>query len=554
MARDPDQGGAFVFDLVDDDTADLDAPLARSGTAAGSDPDGAEIDTGEPAPSAELGRRARALAPVAAVLAIVLGTGFAIDGLRDDRRMERMRDVPGGVVDVSSPLEETWAWEGAVGSPLVTAQGRGNDVALLGDLLAFQSGRELVALDPATGDEAWVIPLGSFPDCGPTGAAGWDEVTTPTLVCLTGSPEAREAMVIGPDGVIAGGRPLDAADERRYGHARPGPDGLVLRAKRVGPEPAEGSGDAECTESWECTGTVESGRDLEVRAEDAVTGEERWTATVPFRPTPAEQCNNWSGISWDSADSAMDLDEMIDTDSFGAQFTGGLVQLHGCGVTAGLTSGGEVLGLETEPGAGGVISLRAGGYIEYEYDDDGVRTTLYASDGGVVDEVDGYVSEPGALDSPEPGALLAFGGEESRLRAYGTDGTMLWDAAALDGAQVFIAQVGGSAIVGSWSGAVYGLDLANGEERWTWGDPDPNDEGPGDLFVTRGFTDGRSVLLVTHGGAGASGLVALDALSGELLWERPGSTDLDEAGFMNGMVAVDGNLLEITPQGVRGLG
>ncbi|MCP2284494.1 PQQ-like domain-containing protein [Promicromonospora umidemergens] len=554
MARDPDQGGAFVFDLVDDDTADLEGPLARFGTAAGSDPDGAETDTGGPATSAELGRRARAFAPVAAVLAIVLGTGFAVDGLRDDRRMERMRDAPGGVVDVSSPLEETWAWDGTVGSPQATAQGRGNDVALLGDLLAFQSGRELIALDPATGDEAWVIPLGSFPDCGPTGAAGWDEVTTPTLVCLAGPPEAREAMVIGPDGVLAGGRPLDAADERRYGHARPGPDGLVLRAKRVGPEPAEGSGDVECTESWECTGTVESGRDLEVRAEDAVTGEERWTATVPFRPTPADQCNSWAGMPWDSTDSTTDLDEMIDADSFGAQFTGGLVQLHGCGVTAGLTSGGEVLGLEIEPGAGGVLSLRAGGYVEYEYDDDGVRTTLYAADGGVVDEVDGYVSEPGAVDGPESTLLLAFGGEESRLRAYRTDGTTLWDAPVLDGAQVVIAQVAGSAIVASWSGAVYGLDLANGEERWTWNATDPNDEGPGDLFVTRGFTDGRSVLLVTHDGAGATGLVALDALSGELLWERPGSTDPGDAAFMNGMVAVDGNLLEITSHGVRGLG
>jgi outer membrane protein assembly factor BamB len=555
MARDPDQGGAFVFDLVDDDAADLEAPHALSDTATGGEPDGAETGSAGSGAMGALGGRARAVAPVAALLAIVLGTGFAVDSLRDDLRMERMRDMPRGVVDVSSPLEETWAWEGAIGSAQGRLQGRGNDVALLGDLLAFQSGRELVALDPATGDEAWVVALGADPDCGPMGAAGWAEVATPTLVCLTGSATDREAMVIGPDGVVAAGRPLGAGADRRYGRARPGPDGMVLRAKRVGPEPAGGLGDAECTETtWECTGTVESGRDLELRAEDAVTGTERWTVTIPFRPTAADQCNNWSSTSWGSAvtGSMTGLSEMIDADAFGAQITDELVQLYGCGLSAGVTVAGGVLGLGIEPGTGGVISLRAGGYIEYRYDDDEVRTILYTADGDVVGEVDGYLSEPGAADGSGPGVLLAPG--SGGLRAYEADGTPLWDVAAPADTQRFLAQVAGSVIAGSWTGAVYGLDQATGDERWAWNATDSTDGRPGEVYVLQGFTDGRSVLLVTQNGAGGAGLVALDVLSGELVWERPATTGAGDGAFASGLVALDGNLVEVSSDGVRGLG
>jgi outer membrane protein assembly factor BamB len=558
MARDPDHGGGFVFDLVDDDSADLEVPPGRTGTAAGAGPDGLDLDGVEPAPPSGLGGRVRAFAPVAAVLAIALGTGFAVEGVREDQRMERMRDAPGGVVDVSSPLEEKWAWDGAVGSLRSMEEGPTNGVALLGDLLTFQSGRELVALDSATGDEAWVVQLGVHPDCGPMGAAGWAEVTTPTLVCLSGAPEAREAMVIGPDGVVAGGRPLDRPDERRYGHTRPGPDGAVLRARRVGPEPAQGLGDVECAETtWECTGTVEAGRDLELRAEDAVTGEERWTVTVPFRPTPADRCNNWSGMSWGSAGSASGatvLDEMIDTEAFGAHMTGELVQLYGCGIEAGVTMAGEVLGLEIAPGSGGVNSLRAGGYVEYTHGEEEVRSTLYTADGEVAGSVDGYASEPVAADGSAPGVLIATGRQGPRLQAYEPDGTPLWDVASPADTHLFIAQVAGSAIVGSWSGAVYGLDLATGEERWAWNASDSDDGQPGDLYAMRGFTDGQSVLLVTQSGPGSLGLVALDALSGELVWEQQAGTDPGPGSFVSGLLAVNGNLLEVTPDGVRGLG
>lgn len=558
MARDPDEGGAFVFDLVDDEVADLEAPLASSG-ASGADDEG-DPDDAEPAPgealSGALGRRLRVLAPVLAVLAVVVGTGFAVDGVRDGARMERMRDVHGGVVDVSAPLRETWEWDGRVGPSGATGEGRWNEVAVLGDLLAFQSGEDLVALDPATGDEAWRLRLGEDPDCGPQGAAGWSEAVTPQLVCLADAGPDRVAVVVGPEGAASAERTLGAADARRYGAARPGPDGTVLRAERVGPEPPAGANDGECTSPGDCTGTVDVGRGVRIRAEDAVTGAERWSVTVPFRSTRADQCTNWYATHWDGSSNMMDLDDMVDDDGFGARITGDVVQLYGCGVESAVTRNGVLLGAESEPGTRGVESLRTGGYMLYAFDG-AISTALYDADGGLVGEIDGYVLEPTAVDGSGPETLLASGASGLWVRSYALDGTPRWDDAAPGEMQLFLAQVGGAAIFQTGAGQVRALDLATGTERWTWDPAEPDGAYPNDLYVSRAFTDGQSVLVVVETSSGGKGLVALDAVSGEVAWEQHGpdrsSTD-DVPAPSSGLVAVDGNLLEVAPDGVRRLG
>jgi len=555
MARDPDEGGAFVFDLVDDDVADREASRTPSDAVGDGDPDDDEPGPGE-APSGGPNRRLRMLAPVATVLAIGLGTGFAVDSARDGARMERIRDVHGGVVDVTAPLEEMWAWDGSVGPFGGMSEGRWNEVAVLGDLLAFQSGDHLVALDPETGDEAWRVRLGEDPDCGPQGSAGWSEAVTLRLVCLVGPGTDRVARVVGPDGAVSAERALDAADTRRYGAARPGPDGTVLRAERVGPEPPADANDAECTNPGECTGTVEAGRDLRLRAEDAATGEERWSLTVPFRSTRADQCTNWYAMSWDGSENMVDLDDMIDSDGFGARITGDLVQLYGCGIEAAVTRDGALLGTEIEPGTGGVDGLRTGGYVGYSFDGT-MGTTLYDADGEVVGEIDGYALQPTAVDGVGPDTLLASGEVGGRLRAYAPDGTLRWDVPTPADAQLFLAQAGGTAIVQSGAGKVRGLDLATGAERWAWDPSRPGEGHAGELYVSRAFTDGLSVLLVIETSYGGTGLVALDAVSGEVAWEQlgpDGSTGGNVPRPSAGLVAVDGHLLEVAPNGVRGLG
>jgi len=561
MARDAGAGDAFVFDLVDDDLAEGEAadpgvPRLPTGPGADGDPD----DDGpgpDASPSGDRDRRLPpAVAPVAAVLAILLGTGFAVDGVRDDARMERMRQVYGGAFDVSAPLEPTWEWKGAVGPPRSFDGGMLNEVAAVGDVLVFQSRGDLVALDPASGDEAWRIVLGEDPTCGPTGSAGWSEAVTDRVVCLSGPAAAREAVVVGPDGVASAGHALAAADTARYGVARPGPDGTVLRAARVGPVPPADGDTAECSDVGLCTGTVRTGRDLRIRAEDARTGAERWRVTVPFRPTNADQCANWYSRAWDGSDNMVDLDDMLDAESFGARVTGTTLRLYGCGVESVVTAEGVLLGAETAPGLGDVESLRTGGYVGYTYGA-AAGTILYDDDGGIVREIGGYLIEPHAVDGRGPETLLATGDPETRLRAYELDGTLRWDVPVKAEAYLFLAQVAGSVVVLTAEGAVTGLDVETGEERFTWTTAESDDAYAGGLYVSRSFTDGRSVLLVVENGYGGVELLALDAVTGEQAWTAKGQEAAREGrapGLSSGIVALGGHLMEVSPDGVRGLG
>lgn len=555
MARDPDQGGAFVFDLVDDGADDSGALSAGSGAGSGGGAPGpgepAE-DEGAPADrSAARERYLRVMGPVAAVLAVVLGTGLAVEGVRDGARMERMREAPGGVVDVSRPLDETWLWEGPVGRPQGDADGRWSEVAALGGLVVFQSEDELVALEPGSGEEAWTVPLGADPDCGPLSEVGWGDVVTRNLVCLAGAEPDRTVVLVNPDGSVSAERALDPAETERYGVPRPGPAGTVLRVERVGPAAPEAMGDAVCNEMGECTGTVEDGRDLALRAEDAVTGAERWSATVAFRTTPADQCANWSGRSWDGTPST----GMLDADDFGAQVWAGLVLLYGCGVHSAVTPEGAVLDTGMALGTGSVERLRTGAYAAYTYEGD-ARTDLLDADGDKAGELEGYALQAMAVAGPEPETLMGSAG--SRLWSYTLDATPRWDVRAGEGVQRFLAQVGDTAVVLGTPGVVRGLDLATGAERWSWDGAEPGGNASAGLFVSQVFTDGRSVLLAVENGYGGRGLAALDAATGEVVWEQPAEVSDRSAGswtgFVAGLLAVDGHLVEVTPEGVRGLG
>ncbi|WP_253872252.1 PQQ-binding-like beta-propeller repeat protein [Promicromonospora umidemergens] len=576
MGRDPDEGDAFVFDLVDDDAAAGAVSADPAGSRAVADgvagvvgvsladsSEGTGPAGADPAASGSAGRRRRATAQVAAVLAVVLGTGLAVEGLRDHARIERMRDIPGGVADVSSPLEETWAWRGAVGPG-----GGTTDVAVLGDVLAFESDGELVALDPATGEEAWTVELREDAECGPTASPIQGALVTSSLVCLQGTGAEREVVVVGPRGASSAPRALDATDTRRHGPPRVGPEGTVLRAERVGPLSAIDVAGARCTDGGECTGTVASGRDLVLRAEDAATGTERWKVTVPFRPADATQCARTFGGSWSSSENRLVFSGMLAPDAFGGWAVPDRIDLNGCGIQAGVTPGGAVLGAELEPGTGGVTSLGAGRYAVTRFDGV-VRATLHAADGDVVGEVTGYPLASRATDEAQPAMLLGVDEPGRRLRAYGPDGTPRWDITLQSGGQEFLAQVGDTAVVTTGAGSVRGLDLATGAEKWLWDGPDPASGGDGGYFggvyVAQAFTDGESVLLLVESDAGgALGLVALDAASGAVVWDRPGGgeadaldpADADPAGqgVSGSLVAVDGHLLEITPGGIRGLG
>lgn len=567
MARDPGEGEAFVFDLVDDDGGDV--PSSPSGPDAGAEDgadgvgpddaglDGAGAEAGQPLLHGVRGLRLRTLAPVAAVLAVVLGTGFAVDSMRDAARIEEIREAPGGVVDVSVPLEERWAWEGPIGSEDST---NWFAVADLDGVLAFQSEGELVGLDPASGERAWSVPLGENPDCGPFGYPGMRGLATPSLVCLRGVGAAREAITVGPGGVTSEPRTLDAADDRRYGTARPGPDGMVLRAQRIGPGSAIDVGGARCREATgECSGTVEAGRDVQLRAEDATTGEERWRVTVPFRATPAQECTPWYGDPWNGLGDVTD-DGALAPDTFGGWIGAGLVDLWGCGTWAAVTPEGALLRTDGVSGLSGVVSLgdtRHAGQMTTitAMDSDGPpRTTLFGPDGDVVGEIPGYASAPRTTDEPDLLTLLASDESGYRLRSYGTDGTEHWDVEFPDGSPEFLAQVAGIAVTATWTGSVRGLDLATGAERWAWQIGELEGTSTyGSERAAQAFTDGRFVLLLLENEAGTMALASLDATSGELVWDRS-MADVLSARQGTALLSVGGHLLAVTPVGITGLG
>lgn len=565
MARDPDERGAFVFELVDDDGAD--APPVRpgrdkdgAGDGAGPDDEGADgAGADEPATLGVPGARLRGLAPVAAVLAVVLGTGFAVDGLRDAARIERIRAVPGGVVDVSAPLQEVWTWEGQVGSE---GSFDGFMMADLRGVLAFRSGEELVGLDPASGVRAWSVPLGENPDCGPVGYPGpGGNLATSVLVCLHGAGAAREVVTVRPGGVASESRGLDPEDDRRYGTARPGPDGTVLRARRIGPESVIDVGDARCAETTgECSGTVEAGRDLLLRAEDAVTGAERWRVTIPFRATGAHECAPWFGTPWNGWDDGPG-DEALAPDAFGAEIRAGLVDLWGCGIWSSVTPGGVLLGTDGVPGLTRTTSLGGGRYASQvvasrSLDPDApVRTMLFGPDGETLGEIPGSAAAPGTIDEPDAMTLLAPDQSGYRMSSYTTDGTGRWVVDTGGAAPGFLAQVAGTVVTTSWTGGVRGYDLGTGAERWRW---EPGDAAGtrsfGNEYATQAFTDGRFVLLLLQHEAGGLGVASLDATSGELAWDGTATADDVELPQDASLISVGGHLLAVTPTEVIGLG
>ncbi|GGM10649.1 PQQ-binding-like beta-propeller repeat protein [Promicromonospora citrea] len=540
MAREPGQGDAYVFDLVEGDADD--AGVASAGSGAPPEP---AADTAAPPPEPPLrDRYLRVVGPVAAVLAVALGTGVAVESTREAARYERVRELRGGVADLTDPLEELWAWEGRVG-PQQSFAFQDSLVAVLGDWLVLPSGDRLVALDPASGDEAWSVDLGTDPVCGPLGLPGRADVEVRRLVCVAGSPGERTLRVVEPDGSISAERALDPADDDRYGAPRPGPGGTLLRAERVGPLAEVDLTEVRCTVDAGCTGSVTAGRGVVVRAEDAATGEERWTVDVPFRRTPVDRCSGWFEEPWGRERSASE-NGLVETETFDAAVSDRLITLYGCGVEVGITPSGLLLGAGEGPGRWWAEELRLGeGYVVHRATG---TTTLHDATGAQVAEADAPVlTEPLTADGTGPVTLLAT--QDGAVAAFAPDGTPRWTVPG-ESAQTFVAQVRGTVVLHAMDGSLLGLDLETGEPVW-------RQPGNGIGYVTGAFTDGRAVLLVAPMGEGFS-LRAYDAASGDVLWEGdapPSPSDVDDlTAPLFQLVAVDGRLLDVTSDGVRALG
>lgn len=529
-------------------------------------------------------RRGRALLAGGAAAVLVAGVagGVAIDRLVD---AAQLRAAPGGVTTLE--VEPARRWSVEVTSPLSA-----HLVRMPGAVGVVTTDRVL-GLDPATGAERWSVPLGANASCGPLPAVRSEAaLVLDELVCVSfddateasdGSPDpeaARTVIVIDADGTTQE-RALEPGVT-----AVPAADGGLFVVERTGDAPDEAAAQAglEIVRDVDgnvisLDGTLQDGWDLRVHLEDAATGEDRWRRDLPFAPV-----DSWDCLTWGDREPELDLDRAISTVS-----TPTVLAVGTCGVSAVLTPEGdrveefdELMSEGWEPGAADQASLQIFVQDGVPYIQHGLGSlpgTRYPLPGGGYARVDGVVVTPDGervrTDGPvldpfttdgSDGPLLVQQGRA--LVALDLDGTRLWTSEV--GAYGVLGRTADLAVVaGSPRGALQGVDLASGEVVWS---ADPELLVPGltwtglDTLVFAAFTDGDTLLLAVNddptdaaninpqpGEATSpvtSGLrlLALDLDSGEVRWEQRQETPYTQ------LLGVDGHLVQITEQGIAGLG
>jgi hypothetical protein len=526
----PDKRESVVFDLVEDNGPG-DAPEAGSDDAAGSRP---SLLSRLPRPS----RRTWVIA--VAVVAAVAVTAASVDLVRDHRRAELMRTSSIGVASLADPPEEIWSvpfdvpagedsgvhldqqvvvMDGLLVLPPTSAANYPTDPAT-GTFEALPGFTGIAAIDPGSGEVAWRVPVEENPVCGPTGYDA--SVSTEVLVCVHGPEDARQALTIAPDGATRS-RPLDLAEGEQV---FPGPDGMVVRTVRTGAP----IGQLACDKWRNCPpGIADEGRGLLVTAEDAGTGAERWTSTVEFNMMLLDSCQTWS----DDSDPTTDPD--LTTVNIGVES----VAVSGCGVSATWSVAGTRLDLAVDvadPYQTWVVELGSGRFAVQGISSQ--ETVVIDTAGNTLRTLDGWAQS--GVTAPDARDDLWFVTQPSGngVSAVRDDGSEAWSERY--GSRVTLA--GRDVVVVDRGRRLVGLDRATGAELWTWTNEDPRG-----LASFRTLTDGETVAVqfLRQDGVGGGALVAIDLATGEELWDVP----------MTGTaVAVDGHLVEFTPDGVRGLG
>nr|WP_246256715.1 PQQ-binding-like beta-propeller repeat protein [Isoptericola halotolerans] len=424
-------------------------------------------------------------------------------------------------------------------------------VAVAGGVAAVHRQGELLGIDLTTGQRRWTVDLfDRSVTCGP-GLAFWGEtveLTPTTQVVCVGQAVSGDVMVttVDPDGTVLGHRVVDG----EHDVVLPGPDGTVLAASWVGDaEDVDVELRGDPMTNLTVVGDIEDGYDLEVRAEDAATGAERWSQVVAFGPVlDSSQC-----VRWTTAGRNAELDRRGDVEHM---VSGRLVGFSGCGVLAYFTPDGERLDLTALDGAGGddvrrvrpladggfAVSAGAWGRSAWEFqvlDAEGVHRYT----------VEGRLLDPRATDGRADDRRLVVSGGETH--AVGPDGERVWSATVA--ATSYLARTGQTAVVLDERDRVVGLDLGTGAVRWVRGDllePYAALAGARGGQVQSAFTDGSVVALVVPTYTDTqvvSRWQAIDGSTGETLWV----TDLPEDGWGVDM-AVEGHLLRWWPAGLSG--
>ncbi|WP_129782704.1 PQQ-binding-like beta-propeller repeat protein [Promicromonospora panici] len=572
--RTPDPEKVHTFDLIDEVPGVSDSAQGPDGGGDGDAPDPEPAPTEEPGPR-EPGRFAVALAGArsavgrtarrgaaavrrripatrrgkamlavgtAAVVVLVVAAGVLVD---TQLRHRALLATPGGVRSLAEKPAEQWSigLDDPISATLVRMPG----------VLAVAGGGEVRGVDPASGEVRWTADVGDDASCGPVaglGSAGPGAVEpADPLVCVSQAGAGKqEVTVIDPDGA-AKTREVDS------GVVVPAAGGGLVSFELAGgdqerrPVVVDKLGVPHLPKGF-------VGPDLVVRTEDARTGAERWSETVPFAAPRPESC-----VSYDQNEPMLDVAGALAWDVRDA-----VVEVQGCGVSAAFLRDGTRLDDPKDPDdppADGMdvasfAPLPDGGWVEPGSGsaDSGVpNDVVHLQDGGSV-TLDGQVLVPWVSDGRDPGLVLerVGPGTEARSTDEGDAGARLWTAPRL-AATTLLARVSGTAVVVDEEGAVRAIDLGTGADRWTL---DPEVLSLGDMawvaqsLVFGAYTDGDTLLLPVSASpdSEASGLrlLAIDLRDGSVRWEIEQETPYTQ------LVSVDGYLAQITQQGVVGLG
>ncbi|MGW9417046.1 outer membrane protein assembly factor BamB family protein [Cellulosimicrobium funkei] len=534
---------------VDDDPAEDDP--------AESDP--AESDPAEGGPPRR-GRPAAVVAGVTAGVALVLGGMLAVDAWQGRADLERLRAAPGGLEPLPDAPVERWTADVEVSGGLAL---------LPGAVVTVEDGTA-VARSLDDGAERWRVDVGAHASCG--GQLLWSlpfGEPASTLVCVAPSSDAvglggvtdlqldpETGRVLASDWAVtvlaADGEVLGRRDTTSAGGAPiPGTDGTLLRAQRVGEVPA---GDGAVVEQDVATGEVADlplGRPAVVRVEDALTGDTRWEADVPF-VEGSGQC-----VGWTEADGTETI--RAELENLWAATETHLVRVEGCGVTAWFTPGGERLDDQENP-LDGVVALADGTYYR---DPSGYASTwgsaataprdaaraVLAADGAVRWEPPDPILVPRSSDGSDAPLLARSEGE---LVAFDGDGSELWRSSEVVAPEAVLVATHDTVVVsgGSSTGWMTGLDATTGTVRWSLDRETVEAAAGGSVsWMDTAYTDGRRAILLAYQDDGRTDLLAIDLADGHVAWS--GGVGPEEGSWP---VPLQGRLLRIGQSEIARLG